>query len=97
MTIWFQVFLKLMKFSFCLEKIKYNKFLYYCTFSELVTWSAVVLTCITIATLLYAYLLQNPVIKLETILNSLTLMLAITEVFFGILCLIPCGKKQYYY
>lgn len=66
-------------------------------FSALVTAVAVLLTFITLGTLLYAYWFQSPVIKLEQILNALTLMLTITELFFGVLYLLPCGKKEYYY
>ncbi|KAJ8956137.1 hypothetical protein NQ314_006771 [Rhamnusium bicolor] len=64
---------------------------------ETVTAVAVLLTLVTIATLFYAFFIQSPVLKLETILNSLTILLTSTEVIFGTLDLLPCCQKRHYY
>ncbi|KAF7270569.1 uncharacterized protein LOC143201758 [Rhynchophorus ferrugineus] len=79
-----------------------TKILLYRKFKEenrnLVTGIAVLFTCITISGLVYTFFYQNPVLKLEHILNSLTVMLAFTEVGFGVLQVtIPCFRKNPYY
>ncbi|XP_023018224.1 uncharacterized protein [Leptinotarsa decemlineata] len=62
-----------------------------------VTAITVLLTFVTIGTLFYSFFIQSPVLKLESILNSLTIMLATTEVVFGILEILPCCQKPHYY
>nr|CAH7724339.1 unnamed protein product [Callosobruchus chinensis] len=54
-------------------------------------------TCITFAALIYQLFLQKPIMRLEYILNSITIMLASTEIVFGILDLLPCFQKVHYY
>ncbi|KAJ8962998.1 hypothetical protein NQ314_005637 [Rhamnusium bicolor] len=61
---------------------------------RLVTAAAVGLTFVTMATLYYGFFIQTPVIRLEYMLNSLTVLLTVTEVVFGILDLLPCCKKR---
>ncbi|CAG9771366.1 unnamed protein product [Ceutorhynchus assimilis] len=78
-----------------------TKILLYRRFKEekrnLVTGIAVFFTFITISGLVYTFFIQNPVLKLEHILNSLTVLLALTEVGFGILQLtIKCFRKDPY-
>ncbi|KAH1006210.1 uncharacterized protein LOC125502776 [Dendroctonus ponderosae] len=79
-----------------------TKILLYRKFKEekrnLVTGIAVFFTCITISGLVYTFFIQNPVLKLEHILNSLTVILALTEVGFGVLQLaLKCFRKNPYY
>ncbi|KAJ8966261.1 hypothetical protein NQ317_000535 [Molorchus minor] len=64
---------------------------------KLTTAVAVLLTMVTIGALFYAFFIQDPVFKLETILNSITILLASTELIFGILDLMPCCQKKHYY
>ncbi|KAJ8944324.1 hypothetical protein NQ318_016131 [Aromia moschata] len=64
---------------------------------RIVTAVVVLLTCVTLAALFYAFYEQDPVLKLETILNSLTVLLASTEVVFGILDILPCCQKKHHY
>lgn len=67
-------------------------------FAVLVTGFAVLLTVGTILSLAYTFFVQCPVLKLEYILNSLTIMLTTTEVFFGLLQLgTKCFVKNPYY
>lgn len=67
-------------------------------FAVLVTGFAVLLTVGTILSLAYTFFIQCPVLKLEYILNSLTIMLTLTEVFFGLLQLgTKCFVKNPYY
>lgn len=66
--------------------------------ADLVTGIAVFFTCITISGLVYTFFIQSPVLKLEHILNSLTIMLALTEVAFGMLQIVmKCFRKNPYY
>lgn len=71
---------------------------YKSVFTVLVTGFAVLLTIGTILSLAYTFFIQYPVLKLEYILNSLTIMLTLTEVFFGVLQLgTKCFVKNPYY
>lgn len=65
--------------------------------SDLITAIAALLTLVTIAGMLYTFFIQCPVLKLEYILCSLMIMLAGTEIIFGVLQLLPCCKKVQYY
>ncbi|XP_060530180.1 uncharacterized protein LOC132704298 [Cylas formicarius] len=79
-----------------------TKILLYRKFKEekrsLITAIAVFFTCITIAGVAYTFAIQTPALKLEHILSSLTIMLAVTEVTFGMLQLInACCRRDSYY
>ncbi|XP_066255052.1 transmembrane protein 216-like [Euwallacea similis] len=79
-----------------------TKILLYRKFKEekrqLVTGIAVFFTYITISGLAYTFFIQKPVLKLEHILNSLTIMLALSEVVFGNLQLmLKCFRRNPYY
>ncbi|KAL1502187.1 hypothetical protein ABEB36_007365 [Hypothenemus hampei] len=79
-----------------------TKILLYRKFKEekrnLVTSIVVFFTFITISGLVYTFFIQKPVLKLEHILNSLTITLALTEVGLGVLqVVIKCFRKNPYY
>jgi hypothetical protein len=64
---------------------------------DLVTGLAVIMTFITIAGCLYTFFLQDFVARLEYILCAMMTLLALTEVAFGFLQILPCFKKVQYY
>ncbi|XP_018572246.1 uncharacterized protein LOC108911729 [Anoplophora glabripennis] len=64
---------------------------------KLVTAFAVLMTSVTIATIFYTLLIQDPAIKLEKVLSSLTIILTVFEVAFGTLFLLSCYKRVEYY
>ncbi|KAJ8911426.1 hypothetical protein NQ315_005959 [Exocentrus adspersus] len=64
---------------------------------RIATAIAILLTFVTLGALFYSFFIQWPVLKLEMILNSLTVILATTEVFFGTLDLLPCFQKRHYF
>uniref|UniRef100_A0A1Y1MUQ3 Uncharacterized protein n=1 Tax=Photinus pyralis TaxID=7054 RepID=A0A1Y1MUQ3_PHOPY len=54
---------------------------------------AVLLTSITILCLLYVFLNQEPVLKLEYGMDSIMMVLLITEMFYGAFVFMPCCNK----
>ncbi|KAJ8922411.1 hypothetical protein NQ315_004357 [Exocentrus adspersus] len=64
---------------------------------KLVTAFGVAMTLVTIGTIYYTLLIQDPALKLEKVLSALTIMLTACEVAFGTLFLMPCYKKVEYY
>lgn len=66
-------------------------------FSDIITGVALFFTFVTILSLLYTFFIQSPILKLELILSVLSILLAVTEVIFGTLQLIPCCQKVQYY
>ncbi|CAH2000456.1 unnamed protein product [Acanthoscelides obtectus] len=64
---------------------------------KITTAIVVFFTFVTFAALIYQLFLQKPIMRLEYILNSITIMLATTEIVFGILDLLPCCQKVHYY
>ncbi|CAH1370408.1 hypothetical protein MTP99_011987 [Tenebrio molitor] len=81
--------------------VEIAKILIYRKFKErkrdLVTGLAVIMTFITIAGCLYTFFLQDFVARLEYILCAMMTLLALTEVAFGFLQILPCFKKVQYY
>ncbi|CAH0560764.1 unnamed protein product [Brassicogethes aeneus] len=63
---------------------------------NLATAAGVFLTVLSICGLLYTFFIQDPVLKLEYILSSLSIILACTEVVFGILHFMPCCQRKLY-
>ncbi|ENN72536.1 uncharacterized protein LOC109543003 isoform X2 [Dendroctonus ponderosae] len=64
---------------------------------KLVTAFVLLMTFLTVATVVYAFGFQNPLLKLEKVLCCLTIMLTATEIVFGVLFFFPCFKKVDYY
>lgn len=65
-------------------------------FLDIVTAFALLMTLVTLTTVGYTFILQDPALKLEKVLGSLTLMLTITEIVFAILFFFPCFKRVDY-
>ncbi|XP_076262896.1 uncharacterized protein LOC143197937 [Rhynchophorus ferrugineus] len=78
--------LKLLIFYKCKEKRK-----------KLVTIFALLMTGVSLATIIYTFGFQDPVLKLEKVLCSLTIMLVTAEIIYGILYFCPCCKRVEYY
>lgn len=51
------------------------------------------MTFISMASVVYAFGVQDPLLKLEKVLCSLTIMLTTTEVIFGVMFFFPCFKR----
>jgi len=66
------------------------------SFLGLAVTLALFLTSISIAGLYYIFFIQEPILKLELILDSMMSVLLVGEVLYGILALLPCCKKQNY-
>ncbi|KAK5638070.1 hypothetical protein RI129_012365 [Pyrocoelia pectoralis] len=54
---------------------------------------AVIFTTISILCLLYVFINQEPVLKLEYGMDSIMMVLLITEMFYGAFVFIPCCNK----
>ncbi|XP_066259968.1 uncharacterized protein [Euwallacea similis] len=64
---------------------------------KIVTAFALLMTFVSVGTVIYTFGYQNPALKLEKVLGSLTIMLTTTEIVFGFLFFMPCFKKVDYY
>ncbi|CAG9768015.1 unnamed protein product [Ceutorhynchus assimilis] len=64
---------------------------------KIVTTFALLMTMVSLATVIYTFGYQDPILKLEKVLCSITVMLTTTEIVFGILFFFPCFKKVDYY
>ncbi|RZC33322.1 uncharacterized protein BDFB_002134 [Asbolus verrucosus] len=86
---------------FTVLAVEIAKILLYREFKEkrrdLITGIVVFLTCVTICGSLYTFFVQQFIARLEYILCAMMTMLAVTEVTFGILQILPCFKKVQYY
>ncbi|XP_017784370.1 PREDICTED: uncharacterized protein LOC108568033 [Nicrophorus vespilloides] len=57
---------------------------------------AILFTSVSITGLLYIFILQSPVLKIELIVCGIMFLLLTTEFMFGFLQFLPCCKKKEY-